>query len=67
MSAARAALATEVVLRLDDEVGELPALPRQRREHGVGVGRQLRERAVLAREDLKHLVGVAERRDWRGG
>ena len=38
------------------------ALTCERGEHGVGVGRELGELAVLTREDLDHLVGVAERR-----
>ena len=68
MSLARAALATEVVLALCDEA---------RRSAGAtcASGASTASESVAScascwfwrGEDLEHLVGVAERRDWRGG
>ena len=47
---------------LDDPVGHLAALARQRAQRLVGVARQVGERAVLLGQDREQLVGLAQGR-----
>ena len=62
MSALRSAVAWAVSLALLMKLDTRSRRVGQRREHGVGVGCQVGERAVLVGQDRQHLVGLAQRR-----